>query len=116
LRSGSSFDQLTASEKAKVGRLNDIVEQYIAADKYVFVSPIWNFSFPPVLKAYIDAVCIAAKPLNIRRMAPSDYYRTKKPFIFKQEAEFIPKDRLRDSKAVTAILKNAKVREAAVNF
>lgn len=61
LRSGASLDQLSAEEKRKVSRLNEIVEQYIAADKYVFVSPMWNFSFPPVLKAYIDAICIAGK-------------------------------------------------------
>jgi FMN-dependent NADH-azoreductase len=61
LRSGSSFEQLSDSEKAKVTRLNEIVEQYVAADKYVYVSPMWNFSFPPVLKAYIDAICVAGK-------------------------------------------------------
>ncbi|BCG59316.1 FMN-dependent NADH-azoreductase [Paenibacillus sp. URB8-2] len=61
LASGSSFDQLSDDEKAKVGRLGEIVDQYVAADKYVFVSPMWNFSFPPVLKAYIDAVCVAGK-------------------------------------------------------
>ncbi|MDQ0874403.1 FMN-dependent NADH-azoreductase [Paenibacillus sp. V4I3] len=61
LRSGTSFEQLSDAEKSKVGRLNEIVEQYVAADKYVFVSPMWNFSFPPLLKAYIDAICIAGK-------------------------------------------------------
>ncbi|MFD1774757.1 FMN-dependent NADH-azoreductase [Paenibacillus rhizophilus] len=61
LASGSSFDQLSDDEKAKVGRLGEIVDQYVAADKYVFVSPMWNFSFPPILKAYIDAVCVAGK-------------------------------------------------------
>ncbi|KIL35503.1 FMN-dependent NADH-azoreductase [Cohnella kolymensis] len=61
LRSGSSFDELSESEKAKVVRLGEIVDQYVAADKYVYVSPMWNFSFPPVLKAYIDAICVAGK-------------------------------------------------------
>jgi FMN-dependent NADH-azoreductase len=59
LRSGSAYDQLSDAEKAKVGRLNELVDQFIASDKYVFVSPMWNFSFPPILKAYIDAICIA---------------------------------------------------------
>jgi FMN-dependent NADH-azoreductase len=61
LRGGSSFDQLSEVEKSKVGRLNELVDQYVAADKYVYVSPMWNFSFPPVLKAYIDSFCIAGK-------------------------------------------------------
>ncbi|MEC0248597.1 FMN-dependent NADH-azoreductase [Paenibacillus chitinolyticus] len=78
LRSGSSFDQLSASEQAKVQRLNDIVEQYIAADKYVFVSPMWNFSFPPVLKAYIDAICIAGKTFKYTENGPVGLLTDKK--------------------------------------
>lgn len=61
LRSGSSFDQLTDAEKRKVGRLNELTDQFVAADKYVFVTPMWNFSFPPLMKAYIDALCTAGK-------------------------------------------------------
>ncbi|MDE3841142.1 FMN-dependent NADH-azoreductase [Bacillus methanolicus] len=61
LRSGQSFEELTAEEKAKVGRLSELCEQFIAADKYVFVTPMWNFSFPPVMKAYLDSVAVAGK-------------------------------------------------------
>ncbi|MFB9328347.1 FMN-dependent NADH-azoreductase [Paenibacillus aurantiacus] len=70
LRSGTSLDELPADEKAKVARLSEIVEQYIAADKYVYVSPMWNFSFPPLLKAYIDAVCIAGKTFKYTAEGP----------------------------------------------
>ncbi|MFD0694340.1 FMN-dependent NADH-azoreductase [Paenibacillus sp. GCM10027628] len=78
LRSGSSFDQLSDAEKSKVSRLNEIVEQYVAADKYVFVSPMWNFSFPPVLKAYIDAVCIAGKSFKYTENGPVGLLTDKK--------------------------------------
>ncbi|MEK8127127.1 FMN-dependent NADH-azoreductase [Paenibacillus filicis] len=78
LRSGSAFDQLSEAEKAKVGRLNELVEQFIAADKYVFVSPMWNFSFPPVLKAYIDAVCIAGKTFKYTENGPVGLLTDKK--------------------------------------
>ncbi|HUC93472.1 MAG TPA: FMN-dependent NADH-azoreductase [Paenibacillus sp.] len=78
LRSGTAYDELTAAEKAKVGRLNEIVEQYIAADKYVFVSPMWNFSFPPVLKAYIDAICIAGKTFKYTEQGPIGLLTDKK--------------------------------------
>lgn len=61
LRSGSSFEQLSADEKAKVGRMNKLSDQFISGDKYIFVTPMWNFSFPPVMKAYIDAVAVAGK-------------------------------------------------------
>ena len=42
LQSGSGFEQLSEHEKAKVGRLNELSEQFIAGDKYVFVTPLWN--------------------------------------------------------------------------
>jgi FMN-dependent NADH-azoreductase len=61
LRSGQAFAELSAEEKAKVGRLDELSEQFVAVDKYVFVTPLWNFSFPPVMKAYLDSVAVAGK-------------------------------------------------------
>ncbi|MFF2481367.1 NAD(P)H-dependent oxidoreductase [Paenibacillus sp. NPDC058071] len=61
LGAGAGFDALTGAEQAKVGRLGELVDQFVAADKYVFVTPIWNYSFPPVMKAYIDSICVAGK-------------------------------------------------------
>ena len=78
LRSGQSFDELSAEEKAKVGRLNELVEQFIAVDKYVFVTPLWNFSFPPVLKAYIDSVSVAGKTFKYTAEGPVGLLTDKK--------------------------------------
>lgn len=78
LRGGSSFDQLSEGERTKVARLNEIVDQFVAADKYVFVSPMWNFSFPPILKAYIDAICIAGKTFNYTAEGPVGMLTNKK--------------------------------------
>ncbi|TBL81011.1 NAD(P)H-dependent oxidoreductase [Paenibacillus thalictri] len=61
LAAGASYDQLTDTEKAKLTRMSELVDQFIAADKYVFVTPIWNYSYPPVVKAYLDSICIAGK-------------------------------------------------------
>lgn len=61
LRSGTEFGQLSSDEQEKVKRLAELSDQFIAADKYVFVTPFWNFSYPPVMKAYIDAVSVAGK-------------------------------------------------------
>jgi FMN-dependent NADH-azoreductase len=70
LASGTAFDQLSGDEKSKITRLNEIVDQYVAADKYVFVTPMWNFSFPPILKAYIDAICVSGKTFNYTANGP----------------------------------------------
>lgn len=61
LASGQEFQALTAEEQQKVSRLGELVDQFVSADQYVFVTPMWNLSFPPVLKAYIDAVSVAGK-------------------------------------------------------
>jgi FMN-dependent NADH-azoreductase len=70
LRSGQEFSSLTSEESSKVGRINELTEQFIAADKYVFVTPMWNFSFPPVMKAYLDALCVAGKTFKYTAEGP----------------------------------------------
>ncbi|GGG69244.1 FMN-dependent NADH-azoreductase [Paenibacillus radicis (ex Gao et al. 2016)] len=64
LKNGISANQLSPSSQAKLARLNELVDQFLAADKIVIVNPVWNFLFPPVLKAYIDAICISGKTVN----------------------------------------------------
>ncbi|MFK7697239.1 NAD(P)H-dependent oxidoreductase [Paenibacillus sp. HJGM_3] len=61
LGAGAAFESLTHAEKVKVSRLGELVNQFAAADKYVFVNPIWNYSYPPVMKAYIDSICVSGK-------------------------------------------------------
>ncbi|MEC0312573.1 NAD(P)H-dependent oxidoreductase [Bacillus subtilis] len=58
LQSGTGFEELSESEKAKVGRLGELSDQFASADKYVFVTPLWNFSFPPVMKARISILLL----------------------------------------------------------
>ncbi|MGA9227513.1 MAG: NAD(P)H-dependent oxidoreductase, partial [Mesobacillus sp.] len=54
LQKGTAFDELSPDEKQKVSSINQLTDQFVAADKYVFVTPMWNLSFPPKLKSYID--------------------------------------------------------------
>ncbi|MGG1678534.1 FMN-dependent NADH-azoreductase [Neobacillus sp. NRS-1170] len=78
LQSGQSFDALNAEEKAKVGRLGELSDQFVAADKYVFVTPFWNFSFPPVMKAYLDSVSVAGKTFKYTENGPIGLLQDKK--------------------------------------
>ncbi|MBA2939849.1 FMN-dependent NADH-azoreductase [Paenibacillus sp. CGMCC 1.16610] len=64
LKNGVSFENLNRSTKFKVSRLNEIVDQFLAATKIVVVNPVWNFLFPSVLKDYIDAICVAGKTVK----------------------------------------------------
>lgn len=70
LSQGQTFDQLTPTQQAKVSRMNEITDQFVQADKYVFINPVWNFSIPPKLKAYIDSISIAGKTFTYTAQGP----------------------------------------------
>ncbi len=36
--------------------VEDVIEQFIAADKYLFSLPMWNFGIPYKLKHYVDVI------------------------------------------------------------
>ncbi|MFX3674274.1 MAG: FMN-dependent NADH-azoreductase [Paenisporosarcina sp.] len=78
LRSGKGIEDLSSEEKAKVERLSELCEQFIAANKYIFVTPLWNFSFPPVMKAYLDSVAIAGKTFKYTEQGPVGLLTDKK--------------------------------------
>lgn len=78
LQGGKAFTELTAAEQSKVGKINQLTEQFIAADKYVFVTPLWNFTVPPKMKAYIDTICIAGKSFKYTENGPVGLLNNKK--------------------------------------
>lgn len=78
LQSGKGFEELSAEEKNKVGRLSELCDQFISADKFIFVTPLWNFSFPPLMKAYIDAVSVAGKTFKYTEQGPVGLLTDKK--------------------------------------
>ena len=61
MRNGETFPSLTTDEQRKIGRIWKHADQFIAADKCVFVTPMFNLGFPAELKMYIDAVCVVGK-------------------------------------------------------
>lgn len=78
LQSGQGFEELSQEEQAKVGRLGELSDQFVEADKYIFVTPFWNFSFPPVMKAYIDSVSVAGKAFKYTEQGPVGLLTDKK--------------------------------------
>ncbi|PLS16283.1 FMN-dependent NADH-azoreductase [Bacillus sp. M6-12] len=53
--------ELSETEAAKINRMGELVDQFLAADKVVFSAPFWNFGYPPLFKAYIDSIAVAGK-------------------------------------------------------
>lgn len=63
-------EQLTEGELQKVNSLGALADQFAGADRYVFATPFWNFSYPPLMKAYIDAICVAGKTFKYTEAGP----------------------------------------------
>ncbi|KAA0890387.1 FMN-dependent NADH-azoreductase [Oryzomonas rubra] len=70
LREGNDFAALAAVEQKKIQRINSTADQFIAADKYVFVTPMWNLSFPAEMKMYLDSVCVVGKTFIYTEKGP----------------------------------------------
>ena len=70
MRNGESFDSLTIDEQRKVGRIWKHADQFIAADKCVFVTPMFNLGFPAEFKMYIDAICVVGKTFTYTPTGP----------------------------------------------
>ncbi|KAI7278319.1 hypothetical protein KC345_g6040 [Hortaea werneckii] len=78
LRKGGEFAALTAEEQQKASRHTELSDQFVAADKIVFVNPMWNHFLPPVLKAYTDALCVAGKTFRYTAQGPEGLLGDKK--------------------------------------
>lgn len=62
--------ELSPSQVEKTTRMGEILEQFLSADMYVFNTPMWNLSYPPMLKAYIDNVVMAGKTFKYTENGP----------------------------------------------
>lgn len=78
LKKGVSPDQLTEGVRNKLQRYNEFTDQFIGADKYVFVTPLWNLGLPARVKAYVDTVCVAGKTFKYTEKGPQGLLENKK--------------------------------------
>lgn len=69
---------LTPQQTEVLGRMNEILEQFLAADLIVFITPMWNLSYPTMLKAYIDNVIIAGRTFKYTAEGPQGLLQGKR--------------------------------------
>ncbi|CAM3419910.1 NAD(P)H-dependent oxidoreductase [Paenibacillus lupini] len=55
----ASGGELTDEENRVTGKMNDILQQFKSAKKYVIIMPLHNFNIPSRLKDYMDNIMIA---------------------------------------------------------
>lgn len=64
LQGGGEFSQLSSSQQGKLAKMNELIDQFMAADRYIFSFPMWNLSCPADVKNYIDNVTIVGKTFH----------------------------------------------------
>ncbi|RKL67894.1 FMN-dependent NADH-azoreductase [Salipaludibacillus neizhouensis] len=57
---------------------NPFVEQFLESDRIVIVTPLWNMSFPPQVKAYVDHLIIPGKTFEFTDAGIKGLMQTKK--------------------------------------
>jgi FMN-dependent NADH-azoreductase len=62
--------ELSPAQVEKTVRMGELLEQFLSAEMYIFNTPMWNLSYPPMLKAYIDNVVIAGKTFKYSENGP----------------------------------------------
>lgn len=78
LRKGVPLNNLTGNEQQLLKRHDELCSQFVNADKYVFVNPMWNHFLPPILKSYLDTLCIAGKTFRYTAQGPIGLLKNKK--------------------------------------
>lgn len=85
------YDALDEEHKRKADALNANLTQFMSADKYVFAVPLWNYSVPPVVRAYFDNICISGKTFRYTEQGPQGLMTGKKALCIQAAGGFYHK-------------------------
>ena len=58
-------DEQTPESKAAIAVSDQLLEEFLSADRYIFGVPMFNFSIPSTFKAYIDQIVRAGKTFAV---------------------------------------------------
>lgn len=78
IANGVNFNNLGKVEQEKLSKFSEFTQQFIEADKYIFVTPMWNLGLPAMLKAYLDTIVIAGKTFKYTPQGPVGLLKNKK--------------------------------------
>ncbi|MDP4160298.1 MAG: FMN-dependent NADH-azoreductase [Bacillota bacterium] len=92
MKKGISLENLPVQTRNQFERFNSFTEQFVQADKYIFVTPMWNLGFPARLKSYIDTICIAGKTFRYTPDGPQGLLKDKKCLHIHASGGFHSKD------------------------
>lgn len=63
-------NKLSPEEQKEVTRIEQLCDQFIAADIYILAAPMWSLSFPAPVKEYLDCIIQAEKTISFKNNKP----------------------------------------------
>ncbi|MEW9051800.1 MAG: NAD(P)H-dependent oxidoreductase [Neobacillus sp.] len=75
---GKTFDELSEAEQTKYLNMHALADRFIAADYYVFVTPLWNLGAPAILKAFLDNLFLVNKTFTNTHEGPKGLLTNRK--------------------------------------
>lgn len=78
---GTPADQHTSSQRAATALSDELIAELEAADTIVLAVPMYNFSIPSTLKAWIDHVARRGRTFRYSENGPEGLLKGKKVFV-----------------------------------
>ena len=78
---GTETTQLSARQKERVALSDQLIAEIEAADTIVLAVPMYNFSIPSPLKAWIDHVARRGRTFRYTELGPEGLLKGKKVFV-----------------------------------
>jgi len=106
LSQGMEWRDLLAEEQEAVRAIHRYTNQFIAADLSIFAFPLWNFSVPPLLKAYIDTIKVARKTFAYTSEGPVGLLQNKTAVLIQSSGDIYSEGPLRHAEHGSRYLKS----------
>ena len=76
-----SHEQHTPEQATAIQLSNELVDEFLAADHYVFCIPMYNFSVPANFKAYLDQIVRPGRTVSFEEKGSTGLVHNKKATI-----------------------------------
>ncbi len=77
----SSPEQHTPEQANAIATSNELIDEFLAADRYVFGIPMYNFSIPANFKAYLDQIVRVGRTFSVDKQGYKGLVHNKKVMI-----------------------------------
>jgi FMN-dependent NADH-azoreductase len=89
---GKAADARTRDERAAVAFADTLIEEAEAADTIVIAAPMYNFTIPTTLKAWIDHIARAGRTFRYTAQGPEGLLKNKKVVVVVSRGGFYTGD------------------------